>query len=505
MGCPSNFALAAAGASARAGDYEGRVTIKVVTACIIAATGGMLFGYDLGVTGRPYTLCPEDQILPAPVLACCVNCLPLFLPAHFSVPLLCSTFSRCFAGGVSSFPVFLDDFFPEVLGGRSSNAYCTYNSQKLQNVYILLLSGWYAQFALHRAVTRLHVMYFLQLARIPQMAEDLTALQHDPDSFDCIELLAKVFKTYSCIILCQPGTPVIQRAICILRRMRQHVYSKADWKTQLRLLCFRCCCRVGVSLVECKTWTQMVYGYCWSLVFHWCCHQCRNSGPGHAVPWPYLSWFWCWLCQPVGMTQTQPALELDSALFAQSTGSVLPNPLAHQGLVHQSFLVVMMQMMMPKYCVQSCDAKGSAKLLGAKLTWWLLWCRCLCICQRLPLLDGEVPSICSSSASASVVSLQQPASTTVQSGRTGDGDCPWDWRLSLPWSWDWVHFSFQTPPTHLSSVARLSRAAKCWRATEVGHISRHTCKTVSAVSIPNVIHCTLLCPHTSNMCTKSHT
>lgn len=36
------------------------------------------------------------------------------------------------AGGVSSFPSFLNRFFPEVLGGKSSNAYCTYNSQKLQ-------------------------------------------------------------------------------------------------------------------------------------------------------------------------------------------------------------------------------------------------------------------------------------------------------------------------------------------------------------------------------------
>lgn len=72
-------------ASARAGDYEGRVTAKVVIACFIAATGGMLFGYDLGVTG-----------------------------------------------GVSSFPSFLNRFFPEVLAGKGKNAYCTYNSQKLQ-------------------------------------------------------------------------------------------------------------------------------------------------------------------------------------------------------------------------------------------------------------------------------------------------------------------------------------------------------------------------------------
>lgn len=144
--------------------------------------------------------------------------------------------------------------------------------------------------------------------------------------------------------------------------------------------------------------------------------------------------------------------------------------------------------------------KVNAKLVCAKLMWWLLWCRCLCICQRLPLLGGEVPSICSSSASASLVSWQQPASTMEQSGLTGDGGCPWDWLLSLPWSWDWVHFSFQTPPTHLCSVARLSRAAKCWRATEAGQPSRAACKTVSADSDTN---CDTACcfAHTSHMCT----
>lgn len=35
-------------------------------------------------------------------------------------------------GGVSSFPSFLNRFFPEVLAGKGKNAYCTYNSQKLQ-------------------------------------------------------------------------------------------------------------------------------------------------------------------------------------------------------------------------------------------------------------------------------------------------------------------------------------------------------------------------------------
>ena len=36
----------------RAELYEGRITAYVVLACIVAATGGSLFGYDLGVSGK---------------------------------------------------------------------------------------------------------------------------------------------------------------------------------------------------------------------------------------------------------------------------------------------------------------------------------------------------------------------------------------------------------------------------------------------------------------------
>lgn len=33
------------------GDYEGRVTAFVVMTCIVAAMGGLLFGYDIGISG----------------------------------------------------------------------------------------------------------------------------------------------------------------------------------------------------------------------------------------------------------------------------------------------------------------------------------------------------------------------------------------------------------------------------------------------------------------------
>jgi hypothetical protein len=35
----------------RAEHYKGRVTVHVVIACIVAATGGSLFGYDVGISG----------------------------------------------------------------------------------------------------------------------------------------------------------------------------------------------------------------------------------------------------------------------------------------------------------------------------------------------------------------------------------------------------------------------------------------------------------------------
>ena len=36
----------------RAELYEGHITAYVILACIVAATGGSLFGYDLGVSGK---------------------------------------------------------------------------------------------------------------------------------------------------------------------------------------------------------------------------------------------------------------------------------------------------------------------------------------------------------------------------------------------------------------------------------------------------------------------
>lgn len=33
------------------GNYGGRITMSVVMTCIVAASGGLIFGYDIGISG----------------------------------------------------------------------------------------------------------------------------------------------------------------------------------------------------------------------------------------------------------------------------------------------------------------------------------------------------------------------------------------------------------------------------------------------------------------------
>ncbi|XP_074272659.1 sugar transport protein 5-like [Silene latifolia] len=69
------------------GDYGGRITLAVVITCIVAASGGLIFGYDIGISGGVTTMVP-----------------------------------------------FLQKFFPSILkkaGDAKTNMYCVYDSQLL--------------------------------------------------------------------------------------------------------------------------------------------------------------------------------------------------------------------------------------------------------------------------------------------------------------------------------------------------------------------------------------
>ncbi|TVT98227.1 hypothetical protein EJB05_56445 [Eragrostis curvula] len=39
-------------ADAPSADYGGRVTFSVVITCLMAASGGLIFGYDIGISGE---------------------------------------------------------------------------------------------------------------------------------------------------------------------------------------------------------------------------------------------------------------------------------------------------------------------------------------------------------------------------------------------------------------------------------------------------------------------
>lgn len=50
-------------AKVRAEQYKGRITVHVIIACIVAATGGSLFGYDVGISGYAISHCVPPSLL----------------------------------------------------------------------------------------------------------------------------------------------------------------------------------------------------------------------------------------------------------------------------------------------------------------------------------------------------------------------------------------------------------------------------------------------------------
>lgn len=69
------------GKPGRAELYEGKVTVYVVFACMVAALGGSLFGYDLGVSGRSHLVLTLYVISSLHLVL--VGTIPMFPMASF--------------------------------------------------------------------------------------------------------------------------------------------------------------------------------------------------------------------------------------------------------------------------------------------------------------------------------------------------------------------------------------------------------------------------------------
>lgn len=46
--------------------YDGGITASVVITCIVAASGGLIFGYDIGVSGAVSVLSPPHSFFRGP-------------------------------------------------------------------------------------------------------------------------------------------------------------------------------------------------------------------------------------------------------------------------------------------------------------------------------------------------------------------------------------------------------------------------------------------------------
>lgn len=44
--------MAISGAGGGGGDFDGKMNKYVILCCIVASTGGLMFGYDIGISGN---------------------------------------------------------------------------------------------------------------------------------------------------------------------------------------------------------------------------------------------------------------------------------------------------------------------------------------------------------------------------------------------------------------------------------------------------------------------
>ncbi|KAL6005076.1 hypothetical protein ACLOJK_005637 [Asimina triloba] len=113
--------------------YNGRITTFVVLSCAMAAMGGLLFGYDIGISGSDQVSLifdgkPSTQAIRLRSRNGCV--LQLFLIEIRQVIDRCSQL-----GGVTSMASFLEKFFPDVYKKMREDTkisnYCKFDSQLL--------------------------------------------------------------------------------------------------------------------------------------------------------------------------------------------------------------------------------------------------------------------------------------------------------------------------------------------------------------------------------------
>ncbi|KAF3528946.1 hypothetical protein DY000_02042298 [Brassica cretica] len=127
-------------------DYEGGVTVFVVITCMVAAMGGLLFGYDLGISG-----------------------------------------------GVTSMDEFLSKFFPQLerqrVKAKHETAYCKFDDQKLQlftsSLYLAALVASFVASVVTRKYGR----------KVSMFTGGLAFLTSGKITFQMMQLLVDMMKT----------------------------------------------------------------------------------------------------------------------------------------------------------------------------------------------------------------------------------------------------------------------------------------------------------------------
>ncbi len=194
-----------------------------------------------------------------------------FIASHLLHP------SWLHTGGVSSFPSFLNRFFPEVLAGKGKNAYCTYNSQKLQ---IFTSSYFLAGTAFCCCSSSTVIISSMQ----PVIVSQYCSLQL------CMRVGCRVLH-----IMLQSQTDCASLLFIALLRRTLNIFQIDENNVNCRR-----CCWSGLPSAECTPGPEVVHGHCWLLVHYRRCHQLCSSRSGHVVPWTYSPWIWSRIRQPVG-------------------------------------------------------------------------------------------------------------------------------------------------------------------------------------------------------------